>query len=71
MYVCICKAVTDSQIREAIDRGACTRKKLVHCLGVGRDCGKCNGDVRELLQACARHRCREPKMVAMLPVAAN
>jgi len=42
MYLCIGKAVTDGQIREAINRGACTRKALVHCRGVGRDCGKCN-----------------------------
>jgi bacterioferritin-associated ferredoxin len=50
MYVCICKAVTDSQIREAIHQGACTRKELAQCLRVGRDCGKCNPELRELLQ---------------------
>ena len=49
MYICICKAVTDGQIREAINRGACTRKDLIKCLSVGRDCGKCNAEVRELL----------------------
>ncbi|MFM8331660.1 MAG: (2Fe-2S)-binding protein [Candidatus Methylumidiphilus sp.] len=51
MYICICKAVTDGQIREAIRQGACTRRELVQCLSVGRDCGKCNADVRELLSA--------------------
>jgi bacterioferritin-associated ferredoxin len=50
MYICICKAVTDGQIREAINQGACTRKQLRECLSVGRDCGKCNPDVRELLK---------------------
>jgi bacterioferritin-associated ferredoxin len=49
MYICICKAVTDGQIRAAISQGACTRKQLIECLSVGRDCGKCNPDVRELL----------------------
>jgi bacterioferritin-associated ferredoxin len=49
VYICICKAVTDGQIREAINQGACTRKQLIECLSVGRDCGKCNADVRELL----------------------
>ena len=51
MYICICKAVTDGQIREAINQGACTRKQLIECLRVGRDCGKCNADVRELLNS--------------------
>jgi len=53
MYICICKAVTDHQIREAIQQGACTRKQLIECLSVGRDCGKCNADVRELLNVHA------------------
>jgi bacterioferritin-associated ferredoxin len=50
MYVCICKAVTDSQIVTAIDNGFCTRKKLTHCFGLGKDCGKCNKDVIALLE---------------------
>jgi bacterioferritin-associated ferredoxin len=49
MYVCVCKAVTDSQIKLAIDNGVCTRKQLFQCFGVGSDCGKCNRHVKELL----------------------
>ncbi|MCF7970947.1 MAG: (2Fe-2S)-binding protein [Methylococcaceae bacterium] len=49
MYICICKAVTDSQIQTAIDDGINTRKALYQCLGVGSDCGKCNRHVRELV----------------------
>ncbi len=50
MYICVCKAVTDSQIRTAIEQGMCTRKKLTHCFGLGKDCGKCNKDVIALLE---------------------
>lgn len=49
MYVCVCKAVTDSQIVTAIENGVCTRKKLTQCFGMGKDCGKCNKDVIALL----------------------
>ena len=49
MYVCICLAVTDRQVRQAIDGGACTRKQLIEYLGVGRVCGKCNAEVKALL----------------------
>jgi bacterioferritin-associated ferredoxin len=52
MYICVCKAVTDTQLRTAIDNGVCTRRQLVHCFGVGKDCGKCNKDVKELLKEC-------------------
>lgn len=60
MYVCICKAVTDSQILTAIESGVCTHKQLIYCFGVGKDCGKCNKEVSELL-----------KQKTGLPVATN
>jgi bacterioferritin-associated ferredoxin len=50
MYICVCKAVTDSQILTAIESGVCTRKQLIHCFGVGKDCGKCNKEVTNLLK---------------------
>lgn len=57
MYICVCKAVTDSQILTAIENGACSRKQLTQCLGMGKDCGKCNKDVIALLeQATAQPR---------------
>lgn len=49
MYVCVCKAVTDRQIKNAINDGVCTRKQLFQCFGVGGDCGKCSKHVKELL----------------------
>lgn len=49
MYICLCKAVTDHQIKDAIQNGHCTRKQLIECFGVGRDCGKCHQDVAALL----------------------
>ena len=49
MYVCVCKAVTDKQITNAIHDGLCTRRQLFQCFGVGSDCGKCNKHVKELL----------------------
>lgn len=56
MYVCICKAVTDSQIKNAIDNGACTRKQVFDTLGVGRNCGKCNSQIKELLDGNRRQQ---------------
>jgi bacterioferritin-associated ferredoxin len=49
MYVCVCKAVTDKQIRRAVDEGIDTRKELFQCLGVGSDCGKCSKHVKKIL----------------------
>jgi len=62
MYVCVCKAVTDKQITHAISEGICTRKQLFQCLGVGRDCGKCNTHIKELINL------NLPKQQIMEPV---
>ena len=41
MYVCICNAVTDSQIRRCARSGACTLSDLQMRLGVACQCGVC------------------------------
>lgn len=64
MYLCVCKAVTDSQILTAIESGVCTRKKLTQCFGIGKDCGKCNKDLIALLE-------QRITTVQPLPIAAN
>ena len=49
MYICVCKAITDTQIQTAIDDGMNTHKALHQHLGVGSTCGKCSRHVRELV----------------------
>jgi len=41
MYVCICKAVTDKQIRRAAARGVDNLYELREALGVASGCGSC------------------------------
>lgn len=57
MYVCVCKAVTDSQVVQAIDQGACTRRELMQCTGAGVVCGKCAQSIKSLLdeKICRQH----------------
>ncbi len=50
MYVCLCKAVTDRQIKSAIDEGANSLGQLRRCLGVASQCGKCGITAREILE---------------------
>jgi bacterioferritin-associated ferredoxin len=52
MYICVCKAVTDGQIRTAFHNGICTHRQIIHCFGTGKDCGKCNKEIKELLEQC-------------------
>jgi len=48
MYVCICKAVTDHEIREAVQDGTRTVRGLRKQLGCTGQCGKCKQQVREI-----------------------
>lgn len=41
MYVCVCYAVTDTQIQEAVHQGDITLAAVKKRLGVGSQCGKC------------------------------
>ncbi|MES2489641.1 MAG: bacterioferritin-associated ferredoxin [Pseudomonadota bacterium] len=52
MYICVCKAVTDRQIKQATREGACSLRDLTRELGLGTGCGKCVPAAREVLGAC-------------------
>ena len=56
MYVCICKSVTDKQIRRAAARGVDNLLELRQSLGVASGCGTCAGSAQEILdETNARH----------------
>jgi bacterioferritin-associated ferredoxin len=41
MYVCICHAVTEKHIKQAVNSGLDSMREVRNCLGVGSQCGKC------------------------------
>jgi bacterioferritin-associated ferredoxin len=41
MYVCVCHAVTDSDIAQAVEGGARTLRDLRVQTGLGSTCGRC------------------------------
>ncbi len=56
MYVCICKAVTDKQIRRAAARGVDSLYELRETLGVGSGCGSCADMAQDILMQHQRRR---------------
>jgi len=50
LYVCVCKAITDHQIREAARNGARTLDDLRRDLGVASECGNCAAYARQYLE---------------------
>ncbi|MGC1956032.1 MAG: (2Fe-2S)-binding protein [Gammaproteobacteria bacterium] len=41
MYICICKVVTDSDIRQAVSQGAKSMRELREMTGLASQCGRC------------------------------
>ena len=55
MYVCICKSVTDKQIRRAAANGADNLFELREILGVASVCGTCGPVAEEILDETNQH----------------
>jgi bacterioferritin-associated ferredoxin len=49
MYICLCRAVTDKQIRESVENGASSFREVREELDVGTCCGRCVPEARELI----------------------
>ena len=61
MYVCVCEAVTDGQIRRAVGEGACSMRLLRERLGVAANCGRCAPFAKQVLDA-VRAEVRPPEL---------
>jgi len=58
MYVCICNAITDSQIRKAAEAGIEDLWTLQRELGVAAGCGSCMETAAAILSDSVRARRR-------------
>ena len=55
MYVCLCKAVTDSQIKEFVNGGAGSFEEVCKQLGVATQCGKCSQLAQNIVEATVKN----------------
>jgi bacterioferritin-associated ferredoxin len=62
VYVCICHAVPDTEIRSCIARGARTVEEVGDACGAGTGCGSCHDHIDVFLAAA-----HAPSLIAELP----
>lgn len=66
MFICLCKAITDTQIKASVQNGATTLSAVRKELGVATQCCKCVPDARAVIdealneQLASRHLAAEP-----------
>ena len=51
MYICMCHAINDRQIREVVQRGAANLRDVQTYLPVASCCGQCEDSANELIQS--------------------
>ena len=56
MYVCLCSAVTDGEIRAAVEEGAASLTDLQSTLPVAICCGRCADTARDIVDEHLRKR---------------
>ncbi len=69
MYVCICNAITDKQIRAAAESGVRDLWQLQAELGVASNCGSCKEHASEILRE-SRKKTDYPPVAILRPSAA-
>ncbi|WP_439135277.1 bacterioferritin-associated ferredoxin [Pseudomaricurvus sp.] len=50
MYVCLCKGITDNQIKDAVFGGASSLREVRKQLGVMSQCGKCGIMTKQIVE---------------------
>lgn len=60
MYVCSCFGVTEKQVKEHADAGACTPRQIASACKAGTDCGSC---VRRIQAILGRGNCPRRELV--------
>ena len=54
MYVCICRQITDQQIRDVCRDGVTSMTDVRSRLGVASDCGKCGKLAKNIVKEFAK-----------------
>ncbi len=60
MFICVCNAVTDREIRQCAELGVSSVSDLKDTLGVAARCGKCACAADEILRECRRNCASQP-----------
>ena len=50
MYVCLCHGVTDSTIRNLMEKGSCSVRDVQKRCLAGTDCGACIEDLTKMVE---------------------
>ena len=50
MYICLCNALTDTDVQQAAEQGACRPREVYDACGCIAQCGSCTKQILALLR---------------------
>ncbi|TXH69209.1 MAG: (2Fe-2S)-binding protein [Thiothrix sp.] len=56
MYVCVCNAVSDKAIKQAVQQGYDSFEAIQRELAVGTCCGRCKPCAQDLIRQCLEQK---------------
>jgi bacterioferritin-associated ferredoxin len=63
MYVCVCRAVTEQEVKAAIDGGAESVCAVTRACQAGDDCGACHQTIEDMIEEHAEaHGCSKRRL---------
>ena len=68
MYVCVCNAVTDSDIRSAVDDGVRNLKQLKRATGCASTCGCCKDEAIGVLRHALAEKWEVRNLIPVMQV---
>ncbi|WP_239064807.1 (2Fe-2S)-binding protein [Streptomyces sp. S4.7] len=70
VYVCSCFGITEKQVREHAEAGACTPRQIASASKAGTDCGSCVRSIQSILGrgGCPRRELSAPAAVSATAV---
>jgi bacterioferritin-associated ferredoxin len=71
MLVCLCRGVSDREVREVLAGGATTLRQVGKACGAGIDCGSCRDLIRTMIASCPPRGCDPPGAAAPAAEDAN
>lgn len=69
MYVCVCSAVTDSDIRNAVVDGVRNLRQLKRATGCSSTCGCCRQEATDVLQKALSEKGDTQRLLPVIQVA--
>jgi bacterioferritin-associated ferredoxin len=67
MYVCLCEAISDRDIKQLMSDGATTVAEIMQCTGAGSRCGSCIGEITRMVEERRGPATLSRRMLKVIP----